>query len=1167
MTNKQPEDFQQRQQALDPSQSFAVRAPAGSGKTELLTQRVLTLLAQAQRPEEILCITFTKKAAAEMQQRVINALTLGLQPNPPEQAYQHTTWQLAQAALAQSQHHNWQLLDHPNRLSIKTIDGLSAQLTKQLPLLSQFGAQPRIITDPTPYYQQAIALLLEQLESDDAPTSATGTSTSATGTSIADEIETLLVHLDNDYGKVDSLLIQLLAKRDQWLHHLLHGQQLYDDPQAIEQPLDELWQESITVLSEHLFPHQSRIVELSQWAGRNLADSKQAEYQDLSSEALEDFHHANPLLACADLQTLPGTSQNQRQQWQGILQLLLKKDGDYRKALNKNQGFLSDGTKDGKALLKDQKAKFAELTAELKQSPEIADALNFVNTLPPAHIAPEQWQLLQSLTRILPILVAYLKIIFQQQGVADYVEISNSALQALGDEDEPTELALVLDHSINHILVDEFQDTAIAQIKLLQALTAGWQMDDGRTLFIVGDGMQSIYGFRNANVGLFLAVRQYGLNDLPVTPIDLSVNFRSEAGVIEWINDNFQHAFPLQDDLSRGAVQYSPSVAFNPTTESESVRLLGFQGDTAPEDEAQAIAKIVGNLIQQHPNDSTALLVRSRNHLIPILAALADAGLSWQAHELESLSADPVIADLMNLTKALVNFTDRTAWLGLLRGPYCGLELKDLLILADDPKQTLWRSLTNTTLIQQLSTKGQQRCQQLINVLAPALDNYLRKEMSLWLEGIWCALGGPLTLNSPRGQQNVNDFFQLVAAESDAGELFDLVHFEERLALLKASADQSIHEPSNGNSNHNPQAQLQVMTLHKSKGLEFDSVIIPALQKTTRSDDKAILLWQERLNHHGQERLFLTPRAATGTDEYPLYQWIRKEEKTKTQLENTRLLYVGATRAVKRLYLTACVVLDEKSGELKKPGDSSLLSSVWESFLEQAVITESFPQEDTQEDLFSAQPEPMPLRRIPLKWRAPDVPVMQALEAYRGKEHDFEASNRPEVNTHRTERVVGTVIHRVMNQLSTKPVDYWTDEEVLRCLPGWYGLLVQMGVGGEELESAKSQLKLAVERVLGDDMGRWIISSERLEAQSEWAVCHQSDGVLVRGVIDRTFVAEDGVRWIVDYKTAGGVDGDGEVLSGYRRQLEKYKLALGLFEEREVKVGLYFLDGVGWVEV
>ena len=194
---------------------------------------------------------------------------------------------------------------------------------------------------------------------------------------------------------------------------------------------------------------------------------------------------------------------------------------------------------------------------------------------------------------------------------------------------------------------------------------------------------------------------------------------------------------------------------------------------------------------------------------------------------------------------------------------------------------------------------------------------------------------------------------------------------------------------------------------------------------------------------------------------------------------------------------------------------------------------------------------------------------MEALEAYRGREHDFEENNKPEINTHRTERVVGTVIHRVLNQLSTKPLDYWSDEKVQQCLPGWNGLLVQMGIGEEELESAKSQLKRAVDGVLSDELGRWIISDERLEAQSEWAICYQLDGNVVRGVIDRTFVAEDGVRWIVDYKTAGGelVEGDVEVMNEYRKQLQRYREALGLFEDREVKVGLYFVGGVGWVEV
>ncbi|MPT41640.1 MAG: nuclease, partial [Achromobacter sp.] len=114
-----PHDHAARAAALDPTRSFLVQAPAGSGKTELLTDRILALLATVNRPEEIVAITFTRKAASEMHARVLSKLRRGLD-GPPEAMHERRSWELARAALARNAEQGWHLLDHPARLAIRT---------------------------------------------------------------------------------------------------------------------------------------------------------------------------------------------------------------------------------------------------------------------------------------------------------------------------------------------------------------------------------------------------------------------------------------------------------------------------------------------------------------------------------------------------------------------------------------------------------------------------------------------------------------------------------------------------------------------------------------------------------------------------------------------------------------------------------------------------------------------------------------------------------------------------------------------------------------------------------------------------------------------------------------------------------------------------------------
>ena len=157
-------DLQQRRQALNPEQSFIVSAPAGSGKTGLITQRVLRLLCSVENPEEILSITFTRKAAREMASRIHSALRQAAYSPRPADSYEAQTWDLASAAVERNQQLGWNLLEMPGRLRIQTIDGFCRYIASQFALETQFGPIPEPSEQPQIHYQSAARALLDKIE-------------------------------------------------------------------------------------------------------------------------------------------------------------------------------------------------------------------------------------------------------------------------------------------------------------------------------------------------------------------------------------------------------------------------------------------------------------------------------------------------------------------------------------------------------------------------------------------------------------------------------------------------------------------------------------------------------------------------------------------------------------------------------------------------------------------------------------------------------------------------------------------------------------------------------------------------------------------------------------------------------------------------------------------
>ena len=149
-----------RREAIDPTRSFCISAPAGSGKTELLTQRLLAMLARVDRPEQVLAITFTRKAASEMALRVMEKLEQARENVPFTAEHERQTRALALAVIDHAGHKQWRLDD--TTLNIRTIDSFCHELTRQMPILSGTGGLVEPVDNALPLYEEAVRQFLSR---------------------------------------------------------------------------------------------------------------------------------------------------------------------------------------------------------------------------------------------------------------------------------------------------------------------------------------------------------------------------------------------------------------------------------------------------------------------------------------------------------------------------------------------------------------------------------------------------------------------------------------------------------------------------------------------------------------------------------------------------------------------------------------------------------------------------------------------------------------------------------------------------------------------------------------------------------------------------------------------------------------------------------------------
>jgi ATP-dependent exoDNAse (exonuclease V) beta subunit len=1207
----EPPDKLERQRALEPERSILVQAPAGSGKTDLLARRFLRLLGEVDEPGQVVAITFTKAAAAEMRNRILDELrkAAACTARDPDEFSMDA---LAHRALSHSQALGWKLLDLPAQLRIRTIDSFCRELAIQQPLLSGMGGDLNISEQSDELYRRAARETLRKVDQID--------------TALGAAIEDLLLWRDNGWQEMENLLVEMLKCRDRWMQGFV-----------LESEKD--W-EKLRERLERPFAHAVRDALIRLSGLLDQVPGARDEALVLARFASEEPGENSPreLAECAEfpLAPYPEGIESAHEFFVSLSEFLQTQKGSWRseRGLKTSDGFPS--TPRGKA----GKARFAALIAKLTAVPGLEAALAAVRNLPSAGYTEEEWKIVKACFTLLRQAAGELRIAFAEAGAVDFAEVAQIAQRVLRGEDNlPTDAALSVSDGIRHLLVDEFQDTSRRQHQLLSSLIAAWPERAERTCFVVGDPMQSIYFFREADAELFPRVKAVGLeipHDEPLLfdSVALTSNFRTTPGLVERLNQAFERIFAADDGSGITFAAAQPAREMKSSTGSAFALHLDFVPQTGRGKSAESgneietaratqIEEIVA-LIRSHQGSieqarmarergedvkfRIAVLGRARNHLVPIAQALRDAGIPFRAVELEQLATRPEVLDALALARALLNRQDRVAWLGVLRTPWCGLSLDDLHCIAgtDEPES---RPQPVPELIAErlplLSEEGRMAAARVFDTIAsaPALRAANpTASLGTWLEQVWLRLGGAACVDAT-ARANL-DLLWSCMDSLQGGEPELLGHG------LNAALDKLTALPDPGASGD---YGVQLMTIHKSKGLEFEVVIVPELQARIRGGSWKMLSWLERglaePDDSGEITEFLiAPLQRKRADRGRAKEWVDRVYRERESQETRRLLYVAATRAREELHLFARPACKEKDGELTlvEPANS-LLATAWPALEEEVrahfeawktaraalEIRESQEIESlaaSGESNLAVMPSPTRptlLRRLPPDYRlAPAEASSQAA----GEPSVLGMGTGPVQLYPRHEggllsRALGTAVHTLLEELARLRARL--DWEAARsALAGFEPRIAAQvrAVGVDQPQAARiaaEALQMAL-RASHDPIGSWILSPHTAAAsEAGWAGVVAGDLRSVR--VDRVFRAgptpgsdEGDCWWIIDYKTthAGNLDLK-QALHGLRElfapQLEAYAGLLRNLHGGDAPVcaGLYYprIPLLDWWEI
>ncbi len=1107
--------------ATDPAHNASVHASAGTGKTWLLVTRILRLLLADVRPDSILAVTFTRKAAGEMEQRIMERLheLMCATPERLDDLLRMSGIVPDADMRTRARRLYEQVLFNPWRLRATTFHAFCQELLQRFPL--EADVMPGFeILETTGLLEQAArdALLAETAMQPDGE--------------LARALATLVEGCNGLHNAV-SALRSFLARRSDWWAWV------QDEPDACGfacRRLAEFLQ--IVPGSDPLagFPSARQRAQLTEFAallGRNTTTEKVL--ADQLCTALTDRDQPAAIL-------------------NAITPVFLTREGEPRKR--------KAGKTQQQRLGIDGEARYLVLHAELS---EMLIALHDSRARHHSYRTTTAWYVAG--TRLLE----HFQHIKREQRVLDFSDLEWKACELLNRSAHASWVQYKLDARIDHLLVDEFQDTNPTQwrllLPLLEELAAGGD-ERTRSVFLVGDRKQSIYSFRRANPALLGQASDWLQHHLDARRYPLDASRRSAQAVIQCVNAVFSQP-PLNTRLSDftphttfladqyGHVELLPLVtAADPLqpvkTPASGLRNPLLEPRAVAEDVRYATeGRMIARRIQQLMAAGTAIvrdgqvraldysdimiLLRQRTHAAVYEDALRAAGIPYLSASKGLLLENLEVRDLVALLNSLIAPYDNLALAQVLRAPLFGLGSEQLIPLASGDSGHWYERLA------QLAAAGQTPYDTIHGLLerwrtlagqVPVHDLLDRIFHEGEVVQRYEAAFPPALL--PRVRASLTRFIEL-ALEIDHGRYPSLPRFLDQLNRLRGS-DQD--QPDESTPDDAGGERVRLLTIHGAKGLEAPVVFLVDTAVAPRHKDAyAVLLRQAS----GSTRPDLFTLAGTRAGMDQVTQTLLLEYDAEQRAEEANLLYVALTRARQYLFITG-----------SQP-DRGYAGS-WYELIENAL--QSWPHNaDGHPCCCSGTPVVRPPQTViaapvvevdtrlsqPLVVRPSVTRIAPSLQAHAATDATGDPDGR--------ER--GIAIHTLLDHLSRIPQAV---DKTLRLRLA--GLLQRERDDPEFAQWWQHALDVIQDPRLVElfDAGRYT------QAWNEVPVQYLEDDRLVHGIIDRVVLGADSVT-LIDYKTHSHATPDtlGALVDTYRAQLGCYAhAARRLWPRRRLRTCLLF---------